>query len=93
MKIKFAHLSEQGFNCAIFDANAANNTDSSRADLLGDLVLNARQTGLRVDKAVLAFSRFGRPHFYGDKDLVRFLVSLLENGGNFSWTHELSLNP
>lgn len=91
MKINLSHIQEQGLNCAIFDANSANDTDAGRSQLLAQLLSAARREGLRVDKAALAYSQFGRPYFYGDTDLVRFLVTLLENGGSFPWTHELEV--
>jgi hypothetical protein len=86
MKISFSHINEQGFDCAIFDADASTDTDSARRALLSDLVLEVRRQGLRVDKAVLAYAPYGNPTFFGDKDLAQFLVSLMENGGSFPWT-------
>ena len=91
MTTSFAHIREQGLDCAIFDANASNDSDSGRAELLSQLKALARSNGLHVDRAVLAYSKFGRLSFYGDRDLVQFLIRHVENGGGFSWTHKLTV--
>ena len=82
-KIQVAHVLIQGLSVAVFDANARENTDDARAQLLADLSAEARRAGLRVEKAALAYG--GR--FYGDADLVRYLA----RNGRPRWTHTLSL--
>lgn len=88
MKVRLAHLQQQGINFVVFDADATDHTDSSRATLLSQLVMKARISGLKVEKAALAFSQHGRLGFYGSKDLVKLLVSASFAG---PWTHEIDL--
>jgi len=87
MKIKMAHLREQGIDFAVFGADARNRTNSGRDALLADLTAQARLSGLKVDKAALQYGHGSRLQFYGSSDLVRFLASA---GGVHRWTHEVT---
>ena len=82
MQIRMAHLNIQGINVAVFEANSADDTDSGREDVLHELTVKARISGLRVDKSALAY----RNRFYGTPDLVRYLS---RSGGVPRWTHEI----
>jgi len=83
--IRMAHLRTQGIDFAVFAADAPTRNQSARNRLLADLTAAARRTGLRVDKAALAFSEGGRRTYYGTPDLVRYL----SNHGISHWTHTL----
>jgi hypothetical protein len=87
MQIEMAHLRTQGIDFAVFNAEATNHSNEGRSRLLGQLVAAARRNGLKIDKAALAFSEFGRTKFYGTPDLVRFL----SGSGVPRWTHTLSI--
>ncbi|GAA4009310.1 hypothetical protein GCM10022631_22130 [Deinococcus rubellus] len=87
MQIQLAHLDIQGQSCAIFAANAQDNTDSMRQSLLADLIREARQQGLRVDKAALVYQQYGNEHYYGHKDLTGYL----SNNGISRWTHTITI--
>lgn len=87
MQIEMAHLRTQGIDFAVFDADATDRTQQGRNQLLAQLVAQARASGLKVDKAALAFSEFGRVTYFGTPDLVRFLA----NGWAPRWTHTLSV--
>lgn len=87
MTIDLAHLRHQGIDFAVFAADARSGTDRGRDELLRDLVFAARQRGLKVDKAALAFRHGARVRFYGTPDLVRFLSSM----GVPRWTHTITL--
>lgn len=82
-RIRMAHVRIQGINCAIFEANSTDNTDTGRDEVLAELTAAARRQRLRVDKSALAYGK----RFYGADDLVRYLA----NGGAFHWTHTLTL--
>lgn len=86
-KIKMAHLRTQGINFAVFAADAPSHSNRARDQLLGQLAVEARQSGLRVDKAALAYSQGGRTSFYGTPDLVRYLST----HGVSQWTHTLTV--
>ncbi|MCB9717008.1 MAG: hypothetical protein H6712_24340 [Myxococcales bacterium] len=86
-KIRLAHLRTQGINFAVFAADAPSHRDRDRGQLLAELTAEARRSGLRVDKAALAFSQSGRQTFYGTPDLVRFL----SRTGVSRWTHTLTV--
>lgn len=86
-KIRMAHLRAQGINFAVFAADSPSRTSQGRAELLADLAGKARGSGLRVDKAALAFTEGGRPTFYGTPDLVRYLST----HGVSRWTHTLTV--
>lgn len=86
MQIDMAHIREQGIDFAVFGADAPSRTNADRDHLLTDLTRKARASGLKVDKAALAYSRGRRIEFYGTPDLVRFLST----SGLPSWTHRIS---
>lgn len=88
MRIEMAHLRDQGIDFAVFNAEATSRSNSDRQSLLGRLVAEARRSGLKVDKAALAFDEFGRTKFFGTPDLVNYLVS---QGGVPRWTHTLDV--
>jgi len=81
MEIRMAHLRIQGINVAVFAANATDDTDSGRNEVLARLTVKARASGLAVEKSALAY----RDRFYGTPDLVRYLVS----NGVARWTHKI----
>lgn len=87
MRIEFAHVRHQGIDFAVFDADARDHTDDSRAELLGDLVVRTRMQGLKIDKAALAYRSGHRIEFYGTPDLVQFLSRV----GPPRWTHTLTI--
>lgn len=86
MKIRMAHLRDQGIDFAVFAADAATHLDSDRDELLAELITKARLNGLKVDKGALAFKQGSRLVFHGTPDLVKYLASL---GGVPRWTHEI----
>ena len=83
--IQLAHVNIQGVNVAVFAANGRHNTDSSRAEALAELTARARASGLRVEKAALAYRQGSRTHYFGTPDLVRYL----SKSGTPRWTHRL----
>jgi hypothetical protein len=90
MRINFAHVRDRSTNgswidFAVFEANSADRTNIGRSKVLQRLTLKARASGLKVDKAALAFKENGRIQFYGSPDLVDYLA----NGGLPDWTHSL----
>lgn len=87
MKINVAHLQDQGVSFAVFDANASDGTDRSRASLLARLTSAAIASGLKVEKAALAYSEFGQLKFYGTPDLVRYLTTAFQP----QWTHSIDV--
>lgn len=87
MKISFAHLQDQGISFAVFDANAADGTDRSRANLLVQLTAAARASGLKVEKSALAYAEFGQLKFYGTPDLVQYLTTSFQP----VWTHSIDV--
>jgi hypothetical protein len=84
--IDLAHLRIQGVNVAVFSANSRTNTDASRRELLMALTMKARGSGLRVEKAALAYRQGSRNHYFGTPDLVRYL----KNNGVPRWTHTVN---
>jgi hypothetical protein len=87
VQINFAHLNHRGINFVVFEADARSHTTQGRSQLLGDLTLEARRLGLRVDKAALAYRSGSRVEFWGTPDLVRFLANM----GTPRWTHTLTV--
>ena len=87
MQIEMAHLRDQGIDFAVFNADATNRSDADRRVLLGRLMGTARRSGLKVDKAALAFEEFGEIRFFGASDLVRYLASR----GVPRWTRRLDI--
>lgn len=86
MRIRMAHLRDQGIDFVVFDADAVSHGDADRAVLLERLVRAARANGMKVDKGALAYREAGRNKFYGTPDLVKYLAS---RGGISRWTHEI----
>lgn len=86
MEIKFAHLRTQGVDFAVFQCDARSRTKQARSSLLADLVRRARMSGLKVDKAALAYQHGSQVEYFGTKDLVEFL----SQSGVPRWTHTLS---
>lgn len=84
--IRMAHLRHKSVNFAVFGVDAPSRSSEDRDELLVRLILAARSTGMRVDKAALACGSGSRAMFYGTPDLVRFLSQL---GGVPRWTHTL----
>lgn len=86
MKIRMAHLRDQGIDFAVFDTDVASRRDADRNTLLAQLVATARANGLKVDKGALAYREGNRIEFYGTPDLVKYLAA---QGGIARWTHEI----
>ena len=87
MRISFAHLRERStsggwIDFVVFDAKS---TTGSNETLLASLTMRARQSGLKVDQAALAYVEGGRIRFYGSTPLVDFL----SRNGVPAWTHQL----
>jgi hypothetical protein len=87
MKIKVAHLSTQGIDFLVADADARTGSEGDRNTLLSQVVVIARRSGLKVDKAALAFTEGGGTAYFGTPDLVRFLA----RQGVPRWTHTLEV--
>jgi hypothetical protein len=73
MKVELTHFREQGQSCALFRADARDHSQDGRRQLLAGLIVAAKRSRLRVDKAALAFEEFGRVTYFGAPDLVHFL--------------------
>jgi len=87
MKINMAHLRERSttggwIDFAVFDAKATNGDNDN---LLAQLIMSARNAGLKVDQAALAFNSAGRLRFYGERSLVDYLAGI----GVPRWTHTI----
>ncbi|HVN75228.1 MAG TPA: hypothetical protein VMT19_02845 [Thermoanaerobaculaceae bacterium] len=87
MMIRFAHLREQGIDFAVFAADSRDHTRSGREEALARLILRARASGLKIDKAALAYEEHGRTCYFGTPDLVQFLA----NNGVPAWTHTMNV--
>lgn len=90
MQISLAHIRESSttggyIDFAVFDAHATTNTSSANAEVLARLTAKARQAGLKIDQAALAFNENGRIKFYGSKSLVDYLA----HRGLPQWTHSI----
>lgn len=77
--IELAHIRERTVNgghidFAVFNADAASNTDEGRSRLLAQLTMRARNAGLRVNASALAYEEFGRIKFYGSRNVVDYLA-------------------
>lgn len=79
MTINFAHLRDQGIDFVVFDADARSHQDADRRELLADLTMRARQNGLRIEKAALAYRNGSRIEYFGTPGLV-----------GSRWTHSMS---
>jgi len=73
--VELSHVNIQGVNCAVFAADSINHSSSGRSGLLRELTIEARRSGLAVEKSALAYTEFGSVSFYGTPDLVRYLAS------------------
>ena len=92
MKINFAHLRESStnggwINFAVFEADANSRIGSARADVLHNLTMKARLSGLKVEQSALVFSEYGQIKFYGSPNLVEYL----SNYGVPHWTHSMDV--
>lgn len=87
MKIRMAHLRDQGIDFAVFAADAPSRLDSDRDRLLADLTRRAKAAGLQIDKSALTFTQHGRTRYFGTPDLVRYLAGR----GVGRWTHTLDI--
>jgi hypothetical protein len=90
-QIELAHIRERTVNgqyidFAVLNANAADRTDSARNRLLSELSMRARNAGLKVDAAALAYEENGRVRFYGSKNVVEYL----SRGGVPHWNKTLN---
>jgi hypothetical protein len=88
-QVNMAHLKERStsggwVNFAIFDAKS---TVGDNATLLYQLKQAARNSGLQVDQAALAYKSGGRTMYEGDPNLVKYL----SKGWYPRWTHKLSV--
>jgi len=88
MDINFAHVRIGSASVAIFDADAKNQTNSGREQVLADLTARARLNNLRVDRSVLVFTQNGQQIYFGDPDLVRHLS---RSPIALHWTHRLTV--
>lgn len=88
MNVTFSHVRVGTTNAAIFDADSRSRTPKDRDALLADLTARVRASGLRVDRAVLAFRKGSRIVYYGDRELVRYLN---RNVISIPWNHRLSV--
>jgi len=91
MQIEFAHLREKStsggwINFAVFNAKSNAGTDSANSQLLSELTVKARSTGLKIDQSALAYKHAGRIKYFGDKKLVDYLAK----GWVPQWTHKLN---
>jgi hypothetical protein len=92
MQINMAHVRERAaaggwIDFAVFDARSNSGSNGDNADLLAQLTMRARASGLKVDQSALAFTENGRVAFYGSKHLVDYL----SRGGLPRWTHTIDL--
>lgn len=92
MKINVAHLREKSthgdwIDFAVFDACSNSGTNYDNADLLEQLTFKARNAGLKIDKAALAYRQNRKLVFYGTTDLVEYLSKL----GLPRWTHKIDV--
>jgi hypothetical protein len=86
VRVRLAHLRDQGIDFAVFAADAVSKTTWDRNAILGRLTDKARAGGLHITKAALQFEEYGQVRFYGPPDLVRYLAV---RGGVWTWTHTL----
>ena len=84
MRINMAHLRDQGIDFAVFDTDARNRMDRDRALLLQRLVVTAQGTGLKIDKAALAFTQGNRMGFYPYSDTCAHCQNLPLQNGHFA---------
>lgn len=87
MQVELSHVLIQGVNCAVFDADSRDHSSSGRQSLLYSLTESAIESGLRVEKAALAYKAGGRLEFFGTPDLVKYLT----NRGYPGTTHTITV--
>jgi len=92
MKINLAHIRERSttggwIDFAVFDAKTTSGGDSGNNNLLAQLTVQARASGLKVDQSALAYKQGSQIRFYGDKSLV----SYLSGNGVPHWTHTVDI--
>lgn len=92
MQVTFAHLRERAraggyIDFAVFDAKSRSGCDQDNDLLLSQLTQAARQRGLKVDQAALAYRSGSRTEFFGSEPLVQHLSEV----GLPRWTHTLSV--
>ncbi len=90
MKINVAHIREKSttggwIDFAVFDAKSNSGSQFDNQNLLQQLTLKARGSGLKIDQAALAFRQNGRAQFFGSKNLVQHL----SRAGVPGWTHTI----
>ena len=73
--IRLSHVNIQNIPCAIFEADAADGANASRARLLDDFAGRLRIAGYPVAKRALCYYRGRQVNYFGDPDLVRYLAS------------------
>lgn len=91
MQISFAHVRErsttgQPIDFAVFDACANSRTQADNSEVLEELTMKARASGLKIDQSALAYRENGRTKFYGSPHLVDYLAKR----GVPRWTHTLN---
>ena len=79
MQLNVAHVRERSttggwIDFAVFDAKSTAGTDSANDALLVQPTQAAREVGLKVDMAALAYRQGNRNRFYGSEDIVDYLV-------------------
>ncbi len=92
MKINLAHLREPStlggwIDFAVFDAKSQSGSDSANGELLRQLTVSARHSGLKIDQSALVYIQNGRNIFYGDQNLVTYL----SRSGIPRWTHSIDV--
>ncbi|MCK5535452.1 MAG: hypothetical protein KAI79_01430 [Bacteroidales bacterium] len=88
-KVSLAHIRERSttggwINFVVFDAKSTTNNNNQ---LLHQLTVKARSSGLKVDQSALAYNKNGRIEFYGTKNLVQHLSKLRLP----QWTHTIDV--
>lgn len=92
MQISFAHLRERSttghpIDFAVFGACSNSRTQAGNSEVLDDLTMRARASGLKIDQSALAYQENGRTKFYGSSNLVDYL----SKHGVPRWTHTLDV--
>jgi len=92
MRINLAHIRERSttggwINFAVFEAKSNSGSDSANRELLNQLTARASRSGLKVEKAALAYQESGRVKFFGTPDVVAYL----SRRGVPRWTHHIDV--
>ncbi len=92
MQINVAHIRERAVSggwvdYAVFEAKPRSMTTQGCNEALTGLMIKARQAGLKIDQAALAFMESGRVKFFGTDSLVKHL----SRSGLPRWTHKISM--